>query len=69
MSTMRPREDKLEPIEGSSNLFQKIDRREAIRVVNAPSPDHHPGCSASSPVPATSFGAVSTSLRAQGGHR
>ena len=32
-----PEEERLKPIEGSSNLFQKVNRREAIRVVSAPS--------------------------------
>ena len=64
-----PKEERLKPIEGSSNLFQKVDRRQAIRVVNAPSLTHVAGPSASSPVPATSSGAMSTNLRAQGGHR
>jgi uncharacterized protein len=57
-------------------MTRDIDQRVPLRDggfllsdVNAPSPAHVPGCSASSPVPATSFGAVSTNLRAQGGHR
>ena len=64
-----PQEERLKTIEGSSNLFQKVDRRQAIRVVNASSLTHVGGPSASSPVPATSSGAVTTNLRAQGGHR
>ena len=43
-----PKEERLKPVEGSSNLFQKVDRRQAIRVVNAPSLTHVAGPSAPS---------------------
>ena len=64
-----PKEERLKPIQGSSNLFQKVDRRQPIRTLNAPSLAHVAGPTASSSLRATSFGAGSTNLSAQEGHR
>jgi hypothetical protein len=64
-----PRRRGSSPSRAARNLFQKVDRRQAMDVVNVPSLAHVPGSSASSPIRATSLGGVSTSLRAQRGHR